>query len=192
MWIGPEKWSTNRKNGRINRKNGRIFLNIETGKQNTKTACAKKDSLQPFIALQDEHVEAPGGGRKGPPRMSYCSWPDSQTFAGLRTPAYGWTPTGAGPTGSPRLCRGFGHLLTVIAWRNPAPSRDAAPGLTPYIKLSRRVCNSINRTTSYLVYTYYSDRVFVKCASGKFTNGKFSQNSWWTQSIFIAPHEACH
>lgn len=66
--------------------------------------------------------------------MSYYNWPDSQTFGGLRTPAFGRTPTGAGPTAEPRLCRGFGHLLTVIARRNPAPSRDAAPGSMPLNK----------------------------------------------------------
>ena len=67
----------------------------------------------------------PEGAWKGPRVRSSCR-PDSQTFGGLRTPACGRTPTGAGPTASPRLRRGFGHLLTVIAGRIPAPSRDAA------------------------------------------------------------------
>ena len=40
------------------------------------------------------------------------------------TPCPAGTPTGAGATASP--LRGFGHLLAVIACRNPAPSRDAA------------------------------------------------------------------
>jgi hypothetical protein len=47
--------------------------------------------------------------------------------AGYALPVPG-TPTGAGATASPRLRRGFGHLLAVSACRNPAPSRDAATG----------------------------------------------------------------
>ena len=57
---------------------------------------------------------------------------DKQTFGGLRTPACGWTPTGAGPTASP--LRGFGHLLAMIGDRNPAPSRDAAITSIPGFK----------------------------------------------------------
>jgi len=71
------------------------------------------------------YVEAPEGGKEGP-QGTHTLLTISQTFGGLRTPACGWTPTGAGPTASPRLRRGFGHLLAGIGGRNPPPSRDGA------------------------------------------------------------------
>ena len=74
---------------------------------------------------------------------SYCTTPPEGAGKGPRdarrpavgladlrrdTPCPAGTPTGAGATASP--LRGFGHLLTVSASRNPAPSRDAAAGST--------------------------------------------------------------
>ena len=60
----------------------------------------------------------PQRGLRKAPRGLYGHGMDKQTFGGLRTPACGWTPTGAGPTASP--LRGFGHLLAMIGDRNPA------------------------------------------------------------------------
>ena len=74
----------------------------------------------------------PQRGLRKAPRGLYGHGMDKQTFGGLRTPACGWTPTGAGPTASP--LRGFGHLLAMIGDRNPAPSRDAAITSIPGFK----------------------------------------------------------
>ena len=51
---------------------------------------------------------------------------DAQTFGGLRTSPCGRTPTGAGPTASPRQAGASGTWSPWNARRNPAPSRDAA------------------------------------------------------------------
>jgi len=58
-------------------------------------------------------------------------WSDSQTFGGIRPALCARLPA-RGATASP--LRGFGHLLTVSASRNPVPSRDTAAG-------SNRDCN---------------------------------------------------
>lgn len=55
------------------------------------------------------------------------------------TPCPPGTPTGAGATASPRRGRGCGHLLTVGACRNPAPSRDAAAGLVVMCEYKKQV-----------------------------------------------------
>ncbi len=54
---------------------------------------------------------------------------DSQTFGGIRPAAMRHPYRGGGYRLTP-ASRGFGHLLTMSACRNPAPSRDAAAGLT--------------------------------------------------------------
>ena len=106
------------------------FYIEKTKKQNTKTAYAKSDDFKQVKRCIERYIQAPKGGKEGPQGMQTLL-AISQTFGGLRTPAYGWTPTGAGPTASPRLRRGFGHLLAGIGGRNPPPSRDGAATSIP-------------------------------------------------------------
>ena len=106
----------------------------------------QKPLKRPIRALEGRTTSNPRlgplRGLRRPPRGLYGRGMDSQTFGGLRTPACGWTPTGAGPTASPRLRRGFGHLLAMIGGRNPAPSRDAATTSTLVCR-RRRACHQV-------------------------------------------------
>jgi hypothetical protein len=77
-------------------------------------------------ALPDPSL-GPRRGLKRPPGGSTVPCRTRRPSAGYALPLHG-TPTGAGATASPRLRRGFGHLLTVSACRNPSPSRDSAAG----------------------------------------------------------------
>ena len=56
------------------------------------------------------------------------SWPDSQTFGGLRGRPQAGEAYRPGPyrLTLPNYRQGYGHLLAKHARRNPAPSRDAA------------------------------------------------------------------
>lgn len=91
----------------------------------------KKPLKRPIRALKGRTASNPRlGPRRGlrrPPGASTASEWTRRPSAGHALPLRG-TPTGAGATASPRLCRGFGHLLAIGASRNPAPSRDAAAG----------------------------------------------------------------
>lgn len=81
----------------------------------------------PFAQLFHSTEWTDLGPRRGQERPPGTRRP-AVGLADLRrdTPCPAGTPTGAGATASP--LRGFGHLLTVSASRNPAPSRDAAAG----------------------------------------------------------------
>ncbi len=85
----------------------------------------------PSYILATEKIQAPKG-QEGP-QVFNGYWPDSQTFGGIRPALRARLPARGLPP-HPGFSRGFGHLLTVIASRNPAPSRDAAAGSLPGFK----------------------------------------------------------
>jgi len=77
-------------------------------------------------------MSRPPEGAERPPQISYCSWSDSQAFAGLRTPAYRldayrrgsyrltpappglWAPAHRDHQAKPRALSGRGAWLDVF------------------------------------------------------------------------------
>ena len=55
------------------RKMSQSFYIEKTGKQNTKTACAKSSSCRLVGEVSDEYVEAPRGGKEGPQGHAYAT-----------------------------------------------------------------------------------------------------------------------
>jgi hypothetical protein len=97
------------------------FYKKKQGNKNQETARKTATDFEDISRLRFAHKESSKG-------VAQLSGADSQTFAGIRSCRCAASPTGPAPTGSPRLRRGFGHLLAMITSRNPAPSRDAAAG----------------------------------------------------------------